>query len=99
MLMERAPRLLVGPEVAIDRFVADLEQAEAAQPAGHLIGTPIFAEQLLDQGPVRGTELPIAARARAPAARIRVRELGPVGPVAVGTIALDLPPDRAPVTV
>jgi hypothetical protein len=99
MLIERAAGVLVGPDVAIDRFVADPQQAEAAQPARHLVGTPIFAEQLLDLRPLHARELSIAARVGAPAAGVPVGELGAIGPVTVRAVALDLAPDRAAVAV
>src|SRR5512145_251105 len=98
MLIERAAGELIGPDVAVDRFVADAEQAKPSQPARHLVGTPIFAQQFLDLGPVGRRELPIAPRVGPSTARIPVGELRPVAAVAGRLIAPHFPSDRAAVT-
>src|SRR5256885_3832396 len=54
--VQRAAAALLGPDVAGDGFVTDREQGEAAQPPPHLLGAPIFPEQLLDPRPVRRRE-------------------------------------------
>src|SRR3989442_1361734 len=60
VVVQRAAAALVGPDVAVDGFVTDREQLEAAQPPRHLLGTPIFPEQLLDLRPV-GRREPLVA--------------------------------------
>src|SRR5437667_4223042 len=95
--VQRAPGLLLGPDVAIDRFVTDREPVKAAQPRRHLFGTPIFPQQLLDLRPRRGSELAIAPGARAAGARVPVGELGPIAPVAGHAVAPDLAANRAAV--
>src|SRR5205807_4309198 len=54
MLIERAARAFVGPDVAVDRLVADGELAVAPQPAGHLLRTPIVPQSPLDAPPMSG---------------------------------------------
>src|SRR5438876_1955231 len=56
MPVQRAAGVLVGPEVAIDRLVADRELLMAPQPARHLLGAPILSEQDLDPRPRLGRE-------------------------------------------
>src|SRR5256886_8699861 len=51
--------------VAIDRLVADREPAVTAEPARHLLRTPILPQELLDLRPLSGRELPIASGVRA----------------------------------
>src|SRR5439155_1234480 len=70
MPVQRAAGVLVGPEVAIDRLVADRELLMAPQPARHLLGAPILSEQDLDPRPRLGREPPVASGARALAARV-----------------------------
>src|SRR6266849_830643 len=96
MLVERAAGPLLGPDVAIDRFVTDLESLMTAEPARHLLRAPIFAEQRLDLCPLRGGEVPIAPGLRAPAARVPVGELRAIGAVTACLIALDLTQHSAP---
>src|SRR6266480_3390760 len=62
--VQRAAAALVGPDVAVDGFVTDREQVEAAQPPRHLLGAPIFPEQLLDLHPVGRGEPLVAPGAR-----------------------------------
>ena len=69
----------------------------AAEPAGDLLGAPILPQQRLDLRPLRGGELAIAARVRAPAAGVPIRELRAVRAVTAGLIALDLAQNGAPV--
>src|SRR5438445_13462197 len=76
VLVERAAGALVGPDVAIDRLMADGELAVAPQPAGHLLRAPIFPQQHLDPSPLGGRELPVAPGVGAPAAGIPVGERG-----------------------
>ena len=97
MREERAPGGFLGPDVAVDRFVADREQLEPVEPAGDLFRTPILPQQLLDLGPVGCGELAVAPRAGPASAGIPVGELGAIAAVAVGAIALHLAPDRAAV--
>src|SRR5947207_13604984 len=97
MSVQRAAAALVGPDVAVDGFVTDREQVEAAQPPRHLLGAPIFPEQLLDLRPVGRREPLVAPGAGASAARIPVGELGPRAPVARRAVAPDLAADRAAV--
>ncbi len=75
-----AALLLVRPDVAVDGFVADREQAEARTPADHLLGTPIFPQQGFDERPVRGAELAVAPRNPTAPVRVALRLEGPVGP-------------------
>src|SRR2546426_5635072 len=97
VVVQRAAAALVGPDVAVDRFVTDREQVEAAQPPRHLLGAPIFPEQLLDLRPVGRRELAIAPGPRAAAARVPIGELRPIGAIVVRAIAADLAADRAAV--
>src|SRR6266581_2960806 len=97
VLIQRTAGAFVGPDVAVDRFMADGERAVAPQPAGDLLRTPIFPQQPLDLRPVCGRESPIAARARAPAAGVPVGELGTVAAVARRAVAPQFAPDRAAV--
>ena len=48
MLVERAARAFVGPDVAVDGLVADAERAFEPQPARDLLGAPIFTQQRVD---------------------------------------------------
>ena len=91
MPVQPAALALVGPDVAIDGLVADPELALAAQPAGHLLGTPILSQQLLDPCPLRGAEPLVPAGTRATAPGVPVRQLGPVAAVAGGLVAPHLP--------
>src|SRR2546425_9425282 len=97
VLVERAAGALVGPDVAIDRLMADGELAVAPQPASHLLRAPIFPQQHLDPCPLGGRELLIAAGGRASAAGGPNGERGAGGAVAVGAISPGLPPNGAPV--
>src|SRR6266545_1417553 len=83
MLIERAAGVFVRPDVAVDGFVTDREQVEAAQPPRHLLGAPIFPEQLLDLRPVGRRELPIAPGPRASPARVPIGELRAIGAIVV----------------
>src|SRR5579859_1569422 len=94
-----APGRLIRPDVAIDGLVADRELPVAAQPAGHLLGTPVLAHQGLDPGPVRGRETPIAPGARAAPPGVPVGHRGAIRAVIPGAIAPELPADRAAVAV
>src|SRR6266699_7265859 len=95
--VQRAAATLVGPDVAVDGFVTDREQVEAAEPPRHLLGAPIFPQQLLDLRPVGRREPLVAPGAGASAACIPVGELGPIAPVAGRAVAPDLAADRAAV--
>src|SRR5436190_5683782 len=90
--VQRAAAALVGPDVAVDGFVTDREQVEAAQPPRHLLGAPIFPEQLLDLRPVGRREPLIPPGARAAAAGVPLGELGPVAAVARRAVAPHLRP-------
>src|SRR5712692_8277824 len=91
MLVERAAAALLGPDVAVDRLMADREQLVATEPPRNLFGTPIFPQQLLDLRPFDRGELSIASGTRAPAPRVPIREQRAIGPIARGPIALHLP--------
>src|SRR2546427_7280547 len=91
MLIQCAAAPFVGPDVAIDRLVADREPAVTAEPARHLLRTPILPQELLDLRPLSGRELPIASGVRAAAAGVPLGELGAIRPIARGPIALHLP--------
>src|SRR6266480_897041 len=97
MLVERAAGPLLGPDVAIDRFVTDREPLVAAEPPRDLFGTPILAEQRLDLRPFDRGELSIASRSRSTAARVPVGERRAIGTVTVRLIAPHLAADRAAV--
>src|SRR6266849_4921256 len=97
MLVERAARPLLGPDVAIDRFVTDREPLVTAKPARHLFRAPILAQELLDLRPLSGRELPIAAGGRAAAAGVPLRQLWPITIVAGRAVAPHFAPNRAPV--
>src|SRR2546425_419747 len=94
----RVSQALVGPDVAVDRLVADRELPLAPQPAGDLLGTPVLPQQRVDPGPLHRRE-PLIARLRAPPPRVPVGQLGAVAAVAAGPIAPDLPPYGAAVVV
>src|SRR5256885_1669048 len=98
VVVQRAVAALLGPDVAVDGFVTDREQVEAAQSFRHLLGAPIFPEQLLDQRPVGRREPLIAPRAGSSTARIPVDELRPIASVAKRAVAPDLATDRAAMT-
>src|SRR5204863_215028 len=68
VVVQRAAVALVGPDVAVDGFVTDRKQVEAAQPPRHLLGAPIFPQQLLDLHPVGWREPPVAPPGMSPAA-------------------------------
>src|SRR5215218_3675976 len=46
--VEESSLLLVSPDVAVGRLVADAEEPDSAQVTRDLLGTPLPAEQLLD---------------------------------------------------
>src|SRR5262245_48235939 len=98
MPVQRAAGAFVGPDVAVDRLVADRELAVAPEPAGHLLRTPIFPQQHLDPRPVGSGELLIAPRSGATAAGIPIGELRAVAAVAGCAVAPEFTPDRAPMT-
>src|SRR2546422_9259658 len=91
MLIQRAAAPFVGPDVAIDRLVTDREPAGTAQPAPHLLRTPILPQELLDLRPFAHSEVSISPGTGAAAAGVPLRELGAIRPLARGPGALHLP--------
>ena len=59
--------VFVGPDVAVDGLVADLDQSVEAQPPGDLLRAPVFAQQSLDLVPLRPAKAAISPRLRSPA--------------------------------
>ncbi len=76
--VQRATRGPVGPDVLIDGFVADQEDAVTAQEAGNLFRTPALAQVAMNNGEVVGIELGVASRVRAAMA---ASAIGPERPV------------------
>src|SRR5215207_9548755 len=61
--VERPAPLLIPPDVAVDRLVADREEAGAGEVARDLLGAPLAAQQPVDYGEVFRREALVAARA------------------------------------
>jgi len=53
--IQGAPGRFVRPDGAVDRLVADREGSLPAQPPGHLLRTPVLAQEGVDPLPVRRT--------------------------------------------
>jgi hypothetical protein len=86
VLIERASRLFVPPDVAVNGLVADAEAALESQPSGDLFGAVILPYQRLDLHPLK----PLKARALASSSSATtVHWSGMEGPVAaVGRVAV-----------
>ena len=80
MHVQRAAALLVFPEVARDRLVADGEDLEAQQPADDLLGMEVLPQHRLDQRPILGGELGVSPRDAAAPVRVVLGLEGPLGP-------------------
>ena len=63
MRVEHAALALVSPDVAVDGLVADRELPRPPQVARDLLGAPLPAQQLLDEGEVLFAKAQVAARA------------------------------------
>lgn len=66
MCVEQFPFSPVSPDVVVDGLVADKEDPQLAQVSGWLLGTPLPAQQFIDQCKVLCREAQIAAVARVP---------------------------------
>jgi hypothetical protein len=88
----------VGPDVAIDGLVTDLEQAVAAQPTGDLLRAPLLSQQGLDLDPLGGAKAAISPRLLSPTVGVPVGQLRTVAPIVPGRVTPHLPADGASVT-
>src|SRR5256885_4256961 len=100
-LAKMAPELsapsFVTPDVAVDRFMTDLEHAEQPQPAADLLGAELFSKQRGNQLPRGRAEPATASRTTAPPVRFLLGDAVAIGAVVMGGVALKLPADGAAV--
>ncbi len=95
MLVQRAASGPVGPDVLIDGFVADQEDAVEAQEASDLFWAPALAQVAMNNGEVVGIELGVASRVRAAMAASAIGPERPVMPIGGAGIAPQFSGDGA----
>ena len=76
--MQIAADSLVGPDMAIDGFMADQQDTVKAQVAGDLFRVPALAQVTMNDGKVTGVELGVTPSARAAIPGTAVRLAWPV---------------------
>jgi hypothetical protein len=96
--IQRPPGRLLGPDVAVDRLVADRQDAIAAQPPGHLFRAPVLPHQLLHPHPVGPRDPPIASGPGASPPRVPVRQLRAIAAVVGGAVPAQLAANGTPMT-
>jgi hypothetical protein len=89
--------VFIGPDVAVDGFVTDVELAVESEPAGDLLRAPVFAQQSPDLCPLCGSKTAVSPGLGSPAVGVPVCELWPVSAIVVGRITSYLSANGAPV--
>jgi len=92
-----AARPFVGPDMPVDRLMADPEPALLAEPPGDLLRAPELTKLGIDLGPVGRGEALIAPGVGAAGSGIGIGELNAVAAIVVGGIAADLAIERTAV--
>ncbi len=94
---ERAPILLIPPDVQIDDLMAHHGEPLASSPTDDLLGTPLLRNQCFDGREVRRLVAGVPPRAAAPCVRHLHRHRRPIRRVVGRGVALHLARDRAAV--
>ena len=95
--MKESALLIISPDVAVNRLVADGEEPGPAQVTRDLLGAPLPAQQFIDSSEVLGAEAPVAARAGAAPVGALLGRARPVAAVGPRAVAPDLAADRGSV--
>ena len=93
--MQASPVRSVGPDVAVDRLVANGELALLGEVSGHLLGAPVPAPQSLYLLPVAAFESLVSPRGRTAPVGLLLNLARAVAAIPWRAVASELPRDRA----